>query len=115
MTDEGLHRTDTPRFSPRLTLQTLGRGDGLLGLTPTGAMGPRGPEVTLAWIDWVYASEGGRRFEMPAPTSVLNSRAPALQEVLDTRGRAWRLQRDRAGEADALDAVWAAGSARSDA
>ena len=36
MTDAGLHSTDTPRFCPRLTLQTLGRGDGLLGLTPTG-------------------------------------------------------------------------------
>lgn len=109
MTDEGLHRTDTPRFSPRLTLQTLGRGDGLLGLAPTGAMGPRGPEVTVVWIDWVYLGEGGRRFEMPAPTSVLNSRAPATQQVFDTQGREWRLQRDRAGEVDALDAVWAAG------
>lgn len=109
MTDEGLHRTDTPRFCPRLTLQTLGRGDGLLGLTPTGAMGPRAPEVTVAWVDWVYLGEGGRRFEMPAPSSVLNSRGPATQQVLDTQGREWRLRRDRAGEADALDAVWAAG------
>ncbi len=104
MTDEG-----SPHFCPRLTLQTLGRGDGLLGLAPTGAMGPRGPDVTVAWIDWVYGGEAGRRFEMPAPTSVLNSRAPALQQVLDTQGREWRLQRDRASEADALDAVWAAG------
>jgi hypothetical protein len=109
MTDDGLRRTDTPRFRPRLTLQTLGRGDGLLGLTPNGAIGPRGPEVTVASIDWVYLGEGGHRFEMPAPTSVLNSRAPATQQVLDTQGRDWRLRRDRAGEADALDAVWAAG------
>ncbi|MGY4826961.1 DEAD/DEAH box helicase [Sphaerotilaceae bacterium SBD11-9] len=113
MTDEGARSPRTsPRFSPRLTLRTLGRGDGLLGLRPTGAMGPRGPEVTVAWVDWVYLGdlgEGVRRFEMPAPNSVLNTRAPATQRVLDTQGREWRLQRDRAAEADALDAVWAAG------
>ncbi len=40
--DEGV------RFRPRLTLQTLGRGDGLLGLTPVGAFGPRGGQVTVA-------------------------------------------------------------------
>jgi superfamily II DNA or RNA helicase len=111
MTDEGTPspRFSSPRFCPRLTLQTLGRGDGLLGLKPHGAMGARGPEVTVAWVDWVYLGEGGRRFEMPAPSSVLNTRAPATQQVIDTQGREWRLQRDRAGEADALDAVWAAG------
>ncbi|HET7792289.1 MAG TPA: DEAD/DEAH box helicase [Rhizobacter sp.] len=110
MTDEGARTPRIPaRFNPRLTLRTLGRGDGLLGLRPTGAMGPRGPEVTVAWVDWVYLGEGGRRFEMPAPDSVLNTRAPAMQHVLDTQGREWHLQRDRAAEADALDAVWAAG------
>ncbi|MBC7955775.1 MAG: ATP-dependent helicase, partial [Cytophagales bacterium] len=109
MTDEGLHPADTPRFCPRLTLHTLGRGDGLLGLKPAGPFGPRGPRVTVAQIDWVYRGEGGRRFEMPAPISVLNSRAPAVQTVEDTEGRSWRLRRDRAAEADALDAVWAAG------
>ncbi len=109
MTDEGTPAIDTPRLCPRLTLQTLGRGDGLLGLKPSGPFGPRGPIVTVAWVDWVYLGETGRRFEVPAPTSVLNSRAPAMQQVLDSHGREWRLQRDRAGEADALDAVWAAG------
>jgi superfamily II DNA or RNA helicase len=106
MTVEG---TSTVRFRPRLTLQTLGRGDGLLGLKPVGPFGPRGPIVTVAHIDWTYLGNDGRRFEMPAPTSVLNSRAPAVQQVVDTQGSAWRLQRDRSGEADALDAVWAAG------
>ncbi|MEO8151597.1 MAG: DEAD/DEAH box helicase [Rhizobacter sp.] len=106
---------DTPRaavaarFRPRLTLQTLGRGDGLLGLAPSGPFGPRGPNVTVAQVDWVYASDDGLRWETPAPTSVLNSRAPALQRVDDAQGRTWRLRRNRSAEADALDAVWAAG------
>lgn len=32
---------------PRLILQTLGRGDGLLGMRPHGQLGPRGDRVTL--------------------------------------------------------------------
>ena len=32
---------------PRLILQTLGRGDGLLGMRPHGKLGPRGDRVTL--------------------------------------------------------------------
>jgi len=102
---------DTPdaRFRPRLTLHTLTRGDGLLGMAPFGPFGPRGPSVTVAQIDWTYAGAPGQRWEMPAPTSVLNSRAPAQQAVVDPQGREWRLQRNRSAEADALDAVWGAG------
>jgi superfamily II DNA or RNA helicase len=37
--------------APRLTLQTLTRGDGLLGLRPTGLFGPRGSNVTVAMLD----------------------------------------------------------------
>ncbi|MBW8894187.1 MAG: hypothetical protein JF617_19555, partial [Burkholderiales bacterium] len=33
---------------PHLTLRTLTRGDGLLGLRPRGALGPRGEQVTVA-------------------------------------------------------------------
>ncbi|MBC7992476.1 MAG: ATP-dependent helicase, partial [Rhizobacter sp.] len=102
---------DTPpaHFCPRLTLQTLGRGEGLLGLEPAGPFGPRGPNVTVAHIDWVYVGDDGLHWEAPAPTSVLNSRAPALQLVQDARGHEHRLRRNRSAEADALDAVWAAG------
>jgi superfamily II DNA or RNA helicase len=96
-------------FRPRLTLQTLTRGDGLLGMAPSGLFGPRGPMVTVARIDWTYHGPQGQRWDMPAPTSVLNTRAPSQQTVVDAQGREWRLQRDRAAEADALDAVWAAG------
>ncbi|WP_082568160.1 DEAD/DEAH box helicase [Pelomonas sp. Root1217] len=35
---------------PHLTLRTLTRGDGLLGLRPRGALGPRGDQVTVATL-----------------------------------------------------------------
>jgi len=46
---------------PTLVLRTLDRGDGLLGLLPCGPVRPpartplfgaRGPQVTVAWLDW---------------------------------------------------------------
>ena len=37
---------------PRLSLQTLGRGDGLLGLMAFAPSGARGPSVTVAQLDW---------------------------------------------------------------
>ena len=43
---------DLAACQPRLTLQTLGRGDGLLGLMAFGASGPRGPSVTFARLAW---------------------------------------------------------------
>jgi superfamily II DNA or RNA helicase len=100
---------DTAHFRPRLTLQTLGRGQGLLGLHPSGPFGPRGPEVTVAQITWLYRRDDGREAALPAPTSVLNSRGPAVQRVDEGEGTPWSFTRDRAAEADALDAVWAAG------
>ncbi len=96
-------------FRPRLTLQTLSRGDGLLGLKPAGPFGPRGPNVTVAQIDWVYDHGDGTHSAVAAPISVLNSRAPVLHRVEDSQGRERSLRRDRRAEADALDAVWAAG------
>ncbi len=96
----------TGRFRPRLTLQTLGRGDGLLGLKPQGKLGPRGDSVTLAQFDWTYTTDSGDRWETPAPTSILNSRPPAVQELFDTGGPVVRVQRDLSAEADAMDRVW---------
>ena len=40
---------------PRLSLQTLGRGDGLLGLMAFAPSGARGPSVTVAQLDWPTA------------------------------------------------------------
>jgi superfamily II DNA or RNA helicase len=93
-------------FRPCLTLQTLGRGDGLLGLKPQGKLGPRGDSVTLAQFDWTYRTDAGDRWEEPAPTSILNSRPPTVQELFDTGGPLVRMQRDLGAEADAMDLVW---------
>ncbi|GKT25187.1 DEAD/DEAH box helicase [Acidovorax sp. SUPP3334] len=97
--------TTAGRFQPRITLQTLGRGDGLLGLRPHGPIGPRGDQVTLAHIDWTYRTPQGACWETPAPTSVLNSRPPAVQELYDAGSPVVRLQRELAAEADAIDFV----------
>ena len=97
------------RFTPRLTLQTLGRGDGLLGLKPQGKLGPRGDSVTLAHFDWTYTTPAGDTWQAPAPTSILNSRPPAVQELFDTGGPITRMQRNLAAEADAMDLVWEMG------
>ena len=71
--------------------------------------GPRSSAVTVARVDWTYTAPGGLKWDTPAPTRVLNSRAPATQLL---RG-AWQtevlLQRDLAAEADARDALWQSG------
>ncbi|HTD03975.1 DEAD/DEAH box helicase [Undibacterium sp.] len=93
-------------FRPRITLQTLGRGDGLLGMRPSGGFGPRGGSVTVAQIDWLYATDTGLRWETPAPTALLNRRPTSTQELTDAQGQSVVLLRDLGAEADALDKVW---------
>ncbi|WP_291517155.1 DEAD/DEAH box helicase [Acidovorax sp.] len=93
-------------FRPRITLMTLGRGDGLLGLQPQGQLGPRGDSVTLVEIDWTYRTDGGAIWHTPAPTSILNARPAVVQELFDTGGPVVRMQRNLAAEADAMDRVW---------
>jgi len=94
------------QFRPRITLMTLGRGEGLLGLKPQGKLGPRGDSVTLAQFDWTYRTPAGDRWETPAPSSILNSRPAEFEELFDTGGPVLRLQRNLVAEADAMDAVW---------
>jgi superfamily II DNA or RNA helicase len=98
-------RTVLGHFRPRLTLQTLGRGDGLLGLMPVGELGPRGDSVTMAQIDWTYCTDTGATWQTPAPNSVLNKRPALVQEVLNADGQALWMRRDLAAEADAVDLV----------
>lgn len=99
----------TGQFIPRITLQTLDRGQGLLGLTPQGKLGPRGDSVTLAQFDWTYQTVAGDRWQTPAPTSILNSRPPAFQELLNSDGTALQMERNLVAEADAMDLVWELG------
>lgn len=96
----------TGHFRPRITLMTLGRGDGLLGLQPQGKLGPRGDSVTLVQIDWTYRTDGGATWQTPAPTSILNARPAPAQDLFDTGGPVVRMQRNLAAEADAMDRVW---------
>ncbi len=96
-------------FRPRITLQTLTRGDGLLGLRALEGFGPRSAQVTVATVAWTYETGNGLRWETPAPTRVLNTRP---KEPVLLRG-AWAervlLQRDHLAEADARDALWGSG------
>ncbi|PUA19721.1 DEAD/DEAH box helicase [Glaciimonas sp. PCH181] len=93
------------RFRPRLTLQTLTRGDGLLGMRPSGPFGPRGGRVTVVRITWTYTTADGLHWETPAPTTLLNRRPPSAQRVENQHGQQILL-RDLGAEADALDRVW---------
>jgi hypothetical protein len=63
----------------RLTLQTLSRGDGLLGMRPGGPFGPRGTQVTIAWIE-----PGERR---PATGGSFDADATASVEAAHERLR----------------------------
>ena len=103
-------------FRPRITLMTLGRGEGLLGLQPHGTLGPRGDRVTLAEIDWTYrvlppdsGLPGAAQWHTPAPNSVLNARPAPVQDLFDTGGPVMRMQRNLTAEADAMDRVWELG------
>ena len=90
--------TDAAGLTPRLTLQTLTRGDGLLGLKPNGVFGPRGAPVTVARVDFVYRAGDGRSCALAAPRSVLGTRERPADAPL------W-LQRDALAERDAVDAM----------
>ncbi|MFZ6750144.1 DEAD/DEAH box helicase [Undibacterium sp. Ren11W] len=96
-------------FHPRMTLRTLGRGDGLFGMTKSGVFGPRGGNVTVVQIDWLYsASVDGAEllWQTPAPSVLLNRRPSSSQIILDKQDQPVTLLRDLGAEADALDKVW---------
>ena len=68
---------------PHLTLRTLTRGDGLLGLRPRGPLGPRGEQVTVALL-----SGGDARAEQTLASLGLLPLDPGM---LQWRGSAQRL------------------------
>ncbi len=96
------------RLRPRLTLRTLSRGDGLLGLRPGGLFGPRGSQVTLAEVDWTYLTTDGLRWECPAPVGD-DGASSATQQLIDAEGRPLALRRDLQAEAAALELARACG------
>jgi superfamily II DNA or RNA helicase len=87
---------------PRLTLLTLGRGEGLLGMRGVpgrpgaGGFGPRGGALTVARVDWTYEVEGRSVWATPAPTSVLQPRPWPVPA-----------HRDLGAEQAAADVLWA--------
>jgi len=102
--------TTTPgRFRPRLTLQTLTRGDGLLGMRAHPGFGPRGAQLTVAHVDWTYTTEQGLRWDSPAPVKLLNSRSAPVVTLRGAWDAGVQMQRDGAAEADARDALWGSG------
>ena len=104
--------TDAPvagHFRPRLVLQTLTRGDGLLGLRAVPGFGPRGAQLTVARAEWTYTTDSGLHWETPAPTRVLNSRAKPTELLRGAWDQRVLMRRDLAAEADARDALWTSG------
>ncbi|MDD0837625.1 DEAD/DEAH box helicase [Curvibacter sp. HBC61] len=98
-------RTVRGQLTPRLTLQTLGRGDGLLGMCRDGVFGPRGDSVTVVWVDWLYLEGEQLLWSTPAPRTVLNSRPLPTERLVDAQGQAVLLHRDLAAESQAADRV----------
>ena len=88
-------RTPSP-FRPRLTLQTLTRGDGLLGSRAVPGFGPRGTQLTVARVDWTYTPARGTPWALPAPETLLNTQPWPVPP-----------QRDLDAEALARDVLWA--------
>ena len=101
--------TTPGRFRPRLTLQTLTRGDGLLGMRAHPGFGPRGAQLTAARVDWTYTTAQGLRWDAPAPTKLLNSRSASVVTLRGAWGAGVPMRRDAAAEADARDALWGSG------
>jgi superfamily II DNA or RNA helicase len=96
-------------LTPRLTLQTLTRGDGLLGLRARDGFGPRSAQLSVARIDWTYVTASGLHWDTPAPTRVLNTRPPSTQLLRGAWDQRLTMRRDLSAEADAADALWVSG------
>jgi len=99
----------TTPFRPRLTLQTLTRGDGLLGLRALSGFGPRSAQVTVAQVDWTYLAEGGLHWETPAPERVTATRPKPTHLIRGAWGEHVTIHRDLRAEADASDLLWSSG------
>ena len=101
--------TSPGRLQPRLTLQTLTRGDGLLGLRARPGFGPRSAQLTVARVDWTYSTDAGLTWQTGAPQEAKIARAPPPELLRGAWDQRVLMQRDAAGERAAADALWASG------
>ena len=101
--------TTPGQFRARLSLQTLSRGDGFLGLRARAGFGPRSSQLTVARITWTYATDKGLHWETPAPTRILNTRPKPIVLLRGAWNQRVLMQRNLSAEADASDALWASG------
>ncbi|MES2717538.1 MAG: DEAD/DEAH box helicase [Pseudomonadota bacterium] len=88
--------TPVQPVQPCLRLQTLDRGDGLLGLRPCGPVRPpartplfgaRGPQVSVAWLDWLPS---GARPTPAAASAALARLQSAGLHALPADALQWR-------------------------
>ncbi|CAN5745744.1 hypothetical protein BH11PSE8_BH11PSE8_20950 [soil metagenome] len=98
-----------PPFRPRLTLQTLTRGDGLLGMVATPGFGPRSSQLTVARVDWAYTTASGLQWETPAPQRLAKTRVQPTQLLRGPWDQRELLARDLHAEGEALDVLWKLG------
>ena len=96
-------------FRPRLNLQTLTRGDGLLGMRAMPGFGPRSAMLTVARVHWTYVTASGLRWETAAPATVLKTRAKQTEVLRGAWDARETLLRDHLAENQASDALWASG------
>jgi len=89
------------RFTGRIRLQTLGRGDGLLGLCRDGVFGPREAPLSVARIDWLYRDGDTLLWQTPAPQPTQRGGTLPTEILRDPQGRAQLLHRDLGAEARA--------------
>jgi len=84
-----------------LTLLTLGRGDGLLGMMGfggPGTPGPRGGNVSLAQVTWTYTCGSGPTLDIAVPAPELQDLTAASVSSTAPQLAAAPLERDFAAE-----------------
>jgi superfamily II DNA or RNA helicase len=96
-------------FRARLNLQTLSRGDGLLGMRAMPGFGPRSAQLTVARVHWTYLTDSGLRWDTPAPVSHTKLRAKTTETLRGAWDQRETLLRDHIAENDASEALWASG------
>lgn len=72
-------------------------------MTSHARFGARGPQLTVARVDWTYSAEPGLYWATPAPTSVLGAGPRSDDVAVDLADGAHTVRRNHDAEVDALD------------